>query len=401
MLSRLCLALVAAAAVAVGGSSAATGSGAACAKPRPIPAGMTKPARGASADKLANFLLALPQRRPCDVNLFTSTFQPTPPQFPKPVSGAYPEGRPMPLAAGAPASEAELRSQLAAFLAGVPGRARALRLFDSPTVEAKLADPTLRAALLSLYGTVAEPLVGFYLSRDYAATQFAVTVKRTQIAGGSGTAILFSRRYQGEHFALLAGIFAHEILRHDSGASATEEVLLHAIKTTVHMQLLSRHPELATSGTELARYMNQEVLIFVNSRQPGSSRSVIIAPDGRGTAPGSSYSKRDLYTHGKDFSLLGNSPGPGDVGPAPRVFRPLLRTLLAPGVKIPSAPTYSKKTAQLFSRMNDTWLSPVDRLRVSVLLGLVSMDEVVMYTGLSRTQAIARFHLAPILAAMS
>ena len=78
----------------------------------------------------------------------------------------------------------------------------------------------------------------------------------------------------------------------------------------------------------------------------------------------------------------------------------MLRKLLAPGVAIPKPLTYSKKTAQLLSRMNDTWLSPVDRLRVSVLLGLVSVDEIVKYTGLSRANAVTTFELAPILAAM-
>jgi hypothetical protein len=37
---------------------------------------------------------------------------------------------------------------------------------------------------------------------------------------------------------------------------------------------------------------------------------------------------------------------------------------------------------------------------VSLLLGLVSMEEIVKYTGLTRTKAIAMFRLAPILAAM-
>ena len=79
----------------------------------------------------------------------------------------------------------------------------------------------------------------------------------------------------------------------------------------------------------------------------------------------------------------------------------VLRKLLAPGVALPKPLTYSKTTAELFSRMNDTWLSPADRLRVSVLLGLVSMDEITTYTGLSRAKAVSTFRLAPILAAMN
>jgi hypothetical protein len=37
---------------------------------------------------------------------------------------------------------------------------------------------------------------------------------------------------------------------------------------------------------------------------------------------------------------------------------------------------------------------------VSVLLGLVSMDEITAYAGLSREQAVSMFRLAPILAVM-
>ena len=134
---------------------------------------------------------------------------------------------------------------------------------------------------------------------------------------------------------------------------------------------------------------------------PGSSRSAIIAPGGRGTAPGSTRSRRDLYGHGKEWNLFRQQPpSPTDSGPAPPVFADVLRGLLASNVAVPKPLTYSKKTAELMGKSNDTWLSPIDRLRVSVLLGLVSMEEIVKYTGLTRAKAVAMFRLAPILAAM-
>jgi len=210
--------------------------------------------------------------------------------------------------------------------------------------------------------------------------------------------VIFARRYQSEHFALLSGIFAHEILHHDFPTSPTEEVLLHAVNDTVHMQVLSRHPELAKGSTELARSMNSDALWFINSRAPGASKSAIVVPRGRGTAPGSAKSRRDFYAHGKDFHRLGHDARPEDNTPAPPVLTAVLRKLLVPGTSLPKPLTYSKKTAQLFSKMNDTWVSPVDRLRVSVLLGLVSVDEIVRYTGLPRARAISTFTLAPILA---
>jgi hypothetical protein len=71
-----------------------------------------------------------------------------------------------------------------------------------------------------------------------------------------------------------------------------------------------------------------------------------------------------------------------------------------PGIRVSKPVTYSKKTALLFSRMNDTWLSPVERLRISVLIGLVSVEEITRHTGLSRAKSISTFELGPILSAM-
>ena len=388
------------AAFATGSVRAAMVAPSACPAPTPLPAGVKKPPQGASATQLANFLLALPQRKPCDVARFTSTFAPTPPQFTKPVPGLYPEGPPMKLLTKPPPSEAVVRAQLSAFLKDSAAKAATLKLFDRPDVKTAIADPNLRAAFVSLKGTLAESVIDFFLARK-AFAQWATVPQRTLIAAPAGNAILFSSRYQSEHFALLIGMFAHEILHHDFSASATEEVLLHAVNNTVHLQLLSRHPELATARTELTRFMNSDVLFFMNSRTPGASRSAIVVPKGRGTAPGSAQSRRDFYAHGKDFSKFGREPSPNDADPAPQVFASVVRKLLAPGVALPKPLTYSKKTVDLFSKMNDTWLSPVDRLRVSVLLGLVSMEEITAYTGLTRPKAISAFRLAPILKAMT
>ena len=400
MIRPLLFLVILAGVVTAAGARAATDRVAACA-PKPRPALVKKPPAGASATQLANFLIALPQRKPCDVNRFTSEF------LPGPWPGLYPEGSPMALAVdptpGVPHDEAKVRAQLAAFLKGSGNEAAALALFNRADVRRKVPEPTLRAALVSLRGTAAESVIEWYVSKDTTRVdpRFGGLGVRN-IARSAGyppnQEIIFNVRYAGEHFALLSAFFAHEILHHDVKLTATEEVILHALTAVVHMQLLSRHPDLATSGTELARYTNDFVLLFVNSRVPGSAKSAIFAPTGRGTAPGSARSQRDFSSYAKEWGLGGLSMSPTDSTPAPPVFATVLRRLLAPGVAIPKPLTYSRKTAELFSKLNDTWLSPVDRLRVSVLLGLVSVDEIVKYTGLTRAKAIATFRLAPILA---
>jgi hypothetical protein len=394
------LAFVLAAAVLAVGGQAAPDASQACPSPKPLPASVKRPPTGANATQLANFLLALPQRKPCDVSLFTSKFI----IGDRVIAGLYPTGQPMAPAAGPVPTEQGVRSQLSVFLKGSPHRAFALDLYDQVGMKAKIPDPTLRAALVSLRGTVAEAVIEDFRSREYGNPPRFQAMPWNVVGAATGPdlkrAILFNPRYPSEHFALFTGIFAHEVLHHDMSAPPTEEVILNTLSAIVHMQVLSRQPELATSGTELSRRMNDLVLVLVNSRVPDSSRSAIIAPKGQGTAPGSAGSQRDLWGHGKDFHLMGFSANPSDSSPAPPVFGAVLRRILAPGVAIPKPLTYSKKTAELFSRLNDTWLSPVDRLRVSVLLGLVSMDEITAYTGLSREKAISMFRLAPILAVM-
>lgn len=141
---RLCgIALVALAVVVVASAQAGTERSAACPAPKPLPAGVKKPAKGANATQLANFVLALPQRKPCDVNLFTSAFWNGRP-------GAYPQGRPMRPATGSVPSESKVRAQLVAFMRGSPNRAAALRLFDQAEVRARIASPSLRAAYAAI-----------------------------------------------------------------------------------------------------------------------------------------------------------------------------------------------------------------------------------------------------------
>ncbi len=379
-------------------AQAGTELSAGCPPPKPLPSGV-KPPKGATAAQLATFLLALPQRKPCDVGLFTSTFQPG--DWP----GLYPDGPPMqPLPRTTP-TEAKARSQLASFLTGSPVRGAALALFDRADVEARMPDPTLRAALAALRGTAGEPAIDLFLRNPLlVAPRFGglgvQMLGRASIVGfpDRRTEIIVNVRHQAEHPALLSTTVMHEILHHDLvPASFPEEILLNTVAGVVHMQMLARRPTLATGGTELSRFMNEWALELTNSRAPGSHRIALVAPNGRGVAPGSPLDVPDYWTF--VTNVYKKNPTRNEaVAPAPSAFRAILAKLLAPEA-MPKTVTFSKKTAQLFSRMNDTWLSPVDRLRVSVLLGLVSVEEIVRYTGLSRAKAISTFRLAPVLAA--
>jgi hypothetical protein len=107
--TRVSCAAALAALLLAASATAGPGRSTACPAPRPLPPGIAQPRKGAADADLARFLLALPQRNPCDVNLFTSVLQPG--DWP----GFYPEGTPMVLAPGVTPDEAEVRSRLAPF----------------------------------------------------------------------------------------------------------------------------------------------------------------------------------------------------------------------------------------------------------------------------------------------
>jgi hypothetical protein len=301
-------------------------------------------------------------------------------------------------------TEARARSQVAAFFQGSPRRAAALALFDRGTVEAKVPDPAIRAALVLLVGTAGEPAIQHFLrSPSYVSPRFGglgvQQLGRASIRySDRKIEIILNARHMAEHPALLSSTLLHEILHHDPAvAGYPEEIILNWVSAVVHLQLVARHPALARSRTELSRYLNDSVLTIVNSRPRGSPRIAILVPRGAGVAPGSPKDAPDFWTFVHRVYEQ-NPTSSAQVAPAPPAFRAIVQALLARGAA-PAKPQYSRKTAALFSKMNDTWLSPVDRLRVSVLLGLVSVEEIVRYTGLTRSKAIATFRLGPILAA--
>ena len=189
---------------------------AACAAPKPLPASLKRPPAGATATQFANFLLALPQRKPCDVNLFTST-------FPGGTKGTYPEGERMSRPSG-PVTDERVRTQLAEFMPAGSKRARALSLFGRADVKAKIPEPTFRAAFAALVGTPgeADDRRSFGRGRMPAdppcrrhASEGAVADRRLRPAVEQSIVINAQLPVRALRVAQL-GVIPHEILHHDS-----------------------------------------------------------------------------------------------------------------------------------------------------------------------------------------
>lgn len=351
----------------------------------------------ADPQALANQVLALPQRVPGEIDLFTSVF------LPSESEGLYPAGTAMAPVDGTPPSEAEVRPQLAAYLNrwfdGDSARVgEALALFDSDDVKALLADPTHRAAFAAMRGTLLEPTIDPLLTSGRFAEVRWGGLPNSVIAAVSGdpVRVAFNRRHSGDRFEYLIGVMGHEILHgvraRSGGSTRAEEVILNGLTAMTHMQVLSKSPELAYRSTELTRSLNDYALLFTNSREAGSPNSELYAPSGLGVAPGSPHDTTDFWSL-PFIGAHGTSPGS-------EPLRTILQSVLAPGAPVPAMPDYSQASAELFEHLNDDWLSDVQRAQISVLLQLVTVEEIVQATGLGEQEIIDMLGLQPYLDAI-
>jgi hypothetical protein len=367
-------------------------------KPAPRPAPGPAPGPGPSpgtATQLANRVLALAPRQPVDIDLFTSSWS-------NGAQGLYPQASAMVPASGPLPSDAEVRSQLSGYLNrwfagdGVKVNA-ALAIFDNDDVEAVIPDAKLRAAFAAMKGTLFEPTQGYVLTLDrFAGIDWGSVPNRAVIASSTGgdtdRIVIFSDVYRAERFELLIATMGHELLHDDAGtAPRPEEVVLNAFSGMTQLQVLARTPGLAHLGTELARQDNTQAMLFLNSRERGSPDSEIYAPTGTGVAPGSPHNAADFWT-----IYTGNA----STSPGSATLRTILGNIFVPGTPLPATLEYSQSTAELFAKLNDGWLSDVQRAQISVLLRLVTVEQIAQATGLAQQQIVATLGLQPYLDAI-
>jgi len=329
-----------------------------------------------------------------NINLFTSTYlgQPVYPQ-------AYPDGAPMEPATGTERSAATMRNDLSEFLVAALGPDApeidpTLALFDDETVVERVPDPTLRAAFVILNVTVARPLIDSYLTNgiytdtlDWIETNLAFTESSEPGLDGKQR-VGMSDRYRFEHFAAIAPNIVHAMLHHDETFSYPEDVTVLTIATITYLQLVELHPAIAYRGTELSRFNNTFALALLNSHQAGSPEIELIVPGGASVLPGSPEDAPDFWT----MIVQVDSPSI-----APDVARVILSDLLKPDVSIPQPLWFSRETVELIGgNINPEVLGPVERIRFSILLTMISTDEVAALLNQTREGTIAAFDLAEI-----
>jgi hypothetical protein len=180
----------------------------------------------------------------------------------------------------------------------------------------------------------------------------------------------------------------HEIGHHDASNTHDEERALHALEALVWGQVLDAIPGFAYADTELTRVESSNLLQFLNSRENDAPQSEIVAPTGIGTAPGSPYNTPDFASAITQPAQSGDTPAPSSVS----------GILAGLGV---SGTQYGPMLNEGFQNLNDSWLTDVQRVQVSVLLQLVTPGEIAQATGLSQSQVIDTLGLQPYLDAIT
>lgn len=280
----------------------------------------------------------------------------------------FPDGPPLAPAPGAPPDAEAAVAAIEA--AGVPdARAR----FGDGALAARAPDPGVRAGLVALVGTIAEPVLDAFVAGTLPVARVTLGIPAAPgrvvgpPAGAIGSTRCVARRYGAEHPALLAPSLAHDLLWRAEGAGKVEETVLHAVGAMVHVQRLAAAPALAELRSELARRQHSLALTLLLSRHPGSADLCLVAPDGEGTLPGGAPGRSTPDFWSVPFGV-GESVDPD----APVVLADVLRRAFGPGVGLPDPLRYDATLVERCRHpLGSGWCPAPARLRVAVALGLV------------------------------
>lgn len=194
-----------------------------------------------------------------------------------------------PTTANTAASESAVLAQLTSFLNKKKNTEKsitqaqydsALANYNSAANKEIVPAHNLRAAIVSLVGTIGEPAINFYFgtANSTGKTPLLVTFDGTQISSGATVAegtytssarfkLIFNPNYAGEHFAVLSGRMAHEAM-HDSTDrtnSQDEEVICNFVESTIYAQQAVTDYTITRSGTLYTTYANYRLMLAINS----------------------------------------------------------------------------------------------------------------------------------------
>jgi hypothetical protein len=323
-----------------------------------------------AATPSATVLLRQPPFPPTDVSLF--------------IPQVYSEAPPLVPAGQTANDEATLRTQLRALLvkrfgSGSAQVSQGLAKFDAASTKEIVPHPRLRAALVALKGTAGEPAINGTLNGTYSKVFFGEPPAgdanaQVVFPDGQKPQIIFNNQFRYEDFRLLASTAAHEPLHRDPTAPNKEELIANAIDSLVYGQFLLESPSVATSGTELARSKNTELMARLNTRDANGNLRLF-------TSTG------NIFPGGNFVPYFAAPWEPlGDSTPGNAVLKGEVRNVVGPNVALPATVDFDDETLILLDSTQNVF-TDAQVVRLARILKLnVYPPSVTRYAPTGRTK---------------
>lgn len=203
-------------------------------------------------------------------------------------------------------------------------RDSALALYNSDQSKSIAAPANLRAAIVSLVGTVGEPAMNALLGTANSTGKVPITIQfnTADISSGAKDAELlytskgrlkltFASDYGGESFVALSGRMAREIMHDDSATNhndkQSEEVAANFVESVVYAQQIVEDFTYAQKGTTYTLYQNYHLYTLLNSGDRQFPRVGTSVAPLKGSTSDSSNVANPGFTGNSDYAFA-NSP---------------------------------------------------------------------------------------------
>ena len=298
-------------------------------------------------------------------------------------------------------TEQEIKEELRAFLElrfpCEPWRVLdGLQVFDNPLAQQKIPDPTLRAALAALTGTIGEPAIDFLLfDAPVSSIFFGVVIHRWEGIPPGETAtvynmpdgtwvIVFDSRFRYNSFKTLSALLFHEAFHIEipdaevdpsvvaDGAGAYEENAAIALEGIAYMQMLLTDPSIAHLPDTLTRGANNALaLVRLNSGEAGTEGLNLYLPDSTNDIDpiygGVLTQFADYYA--AQFDKVDKEDWLSLETQGNALLERVLPLLVEPGEEAPQKPDFDQATLT-FLDQPQVVLGPSDLIAVACIIGL-------------------------------
>lgn len=260
---------------------------------------------------------------------------------------------------------------------------RGMRVYADAIARQKVPDPTLRAALAALMGTVGEPAIGFLLYEiPVVSVTFGVAVDfgipmriaMSYMYGDGTRSIVIDRQYRFAPFDAFSALIAHEAMHmgmDEDRAGLPEEAIASSVEALVYMEMLLVDPALATLPDELTRvYNNPTAIARLNSGVAGTDDLNLFVPDSDvnidPTAPEPLTEFYEYYASNEQVIEPGFRERETEGN---TMLREILVLLAEPGAEPPEDADFDAATLA-FVDQNEAALSPAELVTVACILQL-------------------------------